>query len=79
MEKDGLLVRRHADMDRRTVYVSITTSGRDLFTHMARDHQNWITEMLSGLPPTQQKQLNALLLELQVALSSRPSTHKGTS
>jgi DNA-binding MarR family transcriptional regulator len=73
MEKDGLLIRRHADTDRRNVYVSITLSGQNLFGDMARDHQSWITDMLAELPPERQQHLSELLKELQTALAPTPS------
>lgn len=68
MEKDGLLRRTHSKTDRRSVYVHITKAGHDLFAAMARDHHEWISQMLKGLPQTRQSQLSELLKELQMAI-----------
>jgi len=68
MEKDNLIVRRHSDKDRRSVYIRITKSGHTLFAAMASDHHDWITQMLEGLSPKKQTKLSELLKDLQVVL-----------
>jgi DNA-binding MarR family transcriptional regulator len=49
LERDGL-VRREADAaDRRVQLIELTDEGRALFARMARDHENWVSELLGGL------------------------------
>jgi len=72
MQKDGLIVRKHSDKDRRSVYIRITKSGHKLFAAMASDHHDWITKMLAGLPHNKQAKLSELLKDLQTVLEDRP-------
>ena len=45
---DGLATRSPAPGDRRKTIVQFTDNGRQTFSTMARDHETWIDELLSG-------------------------------
>ncbi|SAK93376.1 MarR family transcriptional regulator [Caballeronia arationis] len=50
LEKEGLVVRDADPADRRAFTVRLTPSGRRLFDRMARAHEQWVVELLGGLP-----------------------------
>jgi len=66
------LVERHDDpADRRSVTVALTAEGKRQFRTMARAHEAWVVDLLSGLTPEQQTQLFALLGHLKDSVASR--------
>lgn len=61
LEADGLLQREPAPKDRRAVVIQLTDRGRQEFARMARDHEQWVVDLLGGLDERQLHQLHALL------------------
>jgi DNA-binding MarR family transcriptional regulator len=62
--KEGL-VERTADTDRRAFRVRLTRAGERAFAEMAREHEAWILEMLSGLGRAEHRQLFELLAKVK--------------
>jgi DNA-binding MarR family transcriptional regulator len=50
LEKEDLVVRDADPADRRAYTVRLTPNGRLLFDRMARAHEQWVVELLGGLP-----------------------------
>jgi len=57
----GFVARSQRDGDRRTSFVTLTRKGRTAFAEMAAAHENWIDELLSGIPVRDAEQLSAKL------------------
>ena len=49
LQRDGLVSRGRTAADGRAVLVQLTTAGRRAFGAMARAHEVWVTELLSGI------------------------------
>ncbi|HEY1383355.1 MAG TPA: MarR family transcriptional regulator [Dongiaceae bacterium] len=47
--EDGLVKREAHPEDRRTTLLHLTPDGRDRFLAMAREHEQWIISLLTGL------------------------------
>ncbi|HTJ98274.1 MAG TPA: MarR family transcriptional regulator [Bordetella sp.] len=71
LEKEGLVVRTKVASDRRSSLIRLTPQGRKTFARMARAHEAWVKELLSGLPESSRKALFQTLgeLKLQVVAS----------
>jgi len=61
LEKDGLVGRLEEPADRRAFRVRLTKTGERSFAEMARAHEEWVVEMLSGLSRRDQDELLRLL------------------
>jgi DNA-binding MarR family transcriptional regulator len=74
LEREGLVLRAHSQEDRRAWIVSLTSKGRRSFETMAKEHEQWVLELLSGLEPKAVQRLYAELGALRVRLvrSRRP-------
>jgi DNA-binding MarR family transcriptional regulator len=68
LEKDGLVERLTPPDDRRAYRVRLTETGRAAFEAMARVHEGWIIELMSGLSSEQQNALYDLLTALKQTL-----------
>jgi DNA-binding MarR family transcriptional regulator len=68
LERDGAVTRTSSPDDRRSWIVSLTPKGRRSFELMAKEHEQWILEMFSGLDPKTVQQLHGHLGELRVHL-----------
>jgi DNA-binding MarR family transcriptional regulator len=74
LERDGLVARAHSPDDRRSWIVSLTPKGRASFETMAKEHEQWILEMFSGLDMKTVKQMHTQLGQLRVhVMRSDPS------
>ncbi len=62
--KEGL-VERAAHADRRAYQVRLTRAGERAFAEMARAHEEWIVEILSGLTRREHAVLFALLAKVK--------------
>ena len=62
---EGLIERRDDPRDRRAYYVSLTPKGREQFQVMAREHEQWVTGLFSGLSPQELQHLWELLGKLK--------------
>jgi DNA-binding MarR family transcriptional regulator len=69
---EGLVERRNDVADRRATTVQLTAEGRRQFRLMARAHEAWVVELLSGLSTAQQAQLFDLLGRLKGGILERP-------
>ena len=65
LEQERLVLRQSQPGDRRAFRVSLTASGRKIFSAMAQEHEDWVVELLSPLSERQQKQLHELLNTLK--------------
>ncbi|ARP83754.1 MarR family transcriptional regulator [Bordetella genomosp. 9] len=79
LEKEGLVMRTKVASDRRSSLIKLTPLGRRTFARMARAHEAWVKDLLSGLPESSRHALFQTLgeLKLQVVASrarARPST-----
>jgi DNA-binding MarR family transcriptional regulator len=61
LAKEGLVERLPAPADRRAFRVRLTRAGARDFTEMAREHEAWIVDLLSGLGPREHGELFRLL------------------
>ena len=64
LEKEGLVERGEPD-DRRAWLIRLTASGRKTFAEMARQHEQWVVELLGGLSRREQDELLKLLAKLK--------------
>jgi DNA-binding MarR family transcriptional regulator len=71
LEKEGLVMRTKVASDRRSSLIKLTPQGRKTFARMARAHEAWVKELLSGLPDSSRNALFQTLgeLKLQVVAS----------
>lgn len=63
--EDGFVERREDPRDRRAFTVHLTAEGRRHFRRMARRHELWVVELLSGLDSQEKQQLIGLLHKLK--------------
>ena len=61
LEKEKLVARQVGVNDRRSFTVNLTKAGREAFAEMAVAHEEWVTDLFSGLSTNQQSQLYTLL------------------
>ena len=66
LEKEGLVERLDEPADRRAFRIRLTRAGERTFGEMARAHEGWVVEMLSGLT----RKEHAALLELLARLKT---------
>jgi DNA-binding MarR family transcriptional regulator len=65
VEKEGLVERLDEPADRRAFRIRLTPAGRKTFAEMARAHEDWVVELLSGLSKRDQDELLKLLAKLK--------------
>jgi DNA-binding MarR family transcriptional regulator len=65
LEKEGLVARVTDPLDRRAMRVKLTSAGRQQFGRMAREHEQWVSRLLDGLPLRTKEQLAELLGDLK--------------
>ena len=73
LEGDGLVERRRVAADGRAVAVRLTAVGRRHFATMARAHEQWVTELLSGLSAEDRLALHARLGDIKERVILRRS------
>src|SRR5512138_1493769 len=61
LEKEGLVERLDEPADRRAFRIRLTRAGEKSFGEMAREHEEWLVGMLSGLSRREQDELLRLL------------------
>lgn len=66
--QEGLVERQEDASDRRAFSVRLTEEGRRQFRTMAREHEDWVAELLGGLDPAAQASLFDLLGRLKTSL-----------
>src|SRR3954469_13127636 len=57
LEKEGLVERMDEPDDRRAFRIHLTKTGERSFAEMAREHEGWVVDMLSGLSRREQDDL----------------------
>jgi DNA-binding MarR family transcriptional regulator len=62
---EGLVERLAEPGDRRAFCIRLTREGRRSFAEMARGHEEWIVELLSGLTRKEHEELLKLLAKLK--------------
>jgi DNA-binding MarR family transcriptional regulator len=61
LEKEGLVERFDEPADRRAFRIHLTRAGEKSFAEMARAHEEWVVDLLSGLSRREQDDLLRLL------------------
>src|SRR5438132_6563605 len=61
LEKEGLVERLDEPADRRAFRIRLTRAGERSFVDMAREHEEWVVGMLSGLSRREEDELVHLL------------------
>lgn len=79
LEREGLVSRAPNPEDRRAWIVSLTPKGRRTFEAMAKEHEQWVLELLSGLDAEAAKRLYSGLGALRVQLTRRQQAEAGAS
>jgi DNA-binding MarR family transcriptional regulator len=65
LEKEGLVERFDEPADRRAFRIHLTRTGEKSFAEMARAHEQWVVELLSGLSRREHEELLKLLAKLK--------------
>jgi DNA-binding MarR family transcriptional regulator len=65
LEKEGLVERLDEPDDRRAFRIRLTRKGEKGFGEMAREHEEWVVELLAGLSKREQDELLKLLAKLK--------------
>lgn len=79
LEREGVVSRTPSPDDRRAWIVSLTAKGRRSFEAMAKEHEQWILEMFSGLDMKTVRQLHSQLGQLRVhVMRSEPSSEENS-
>ena len=65
LEKEGLVERLDEPDDRRAWVIRLTAAGIKSFAEMARAHEQWIVELLGGLPRREHDELLRLLAKVK--------------
>jgi DNA-binding MarR family transcriptional regulator len=71
LSRDGLVERWAKPSDRRVQYVRLTPQGQRAFDEMAREHESWIADMMSGLSGDEGRQFMDLLGRLKQSVENR--------
>lgn len=71
LERDGMLVRNAAPLDRRQVQIQLTPKGRREFARMARAHEGWIAGLLGGIGEADRRRLYDLLGALKTSVAAQ--------
>jgi len=66
LEKEGMVQRTRDASDRRSSVIKLTTKGKRTFTRMAKEHEQWIQSMFSGLSEQSRDALFEALGELKL-------------
>ena len=67
LERNALVSRTRAEHDRRIQYIQLTTKGRKQFSKMAKDHERWLDDLLSGMSVNDLTSLQRLLLKMRTS------------
>ncbi len=65
MENDKQIMRRASPTDRRSFQVKLTKLGYKLFENIAKDHENWVSDMMADFPEQNKEQLVKHLVGLR--------------
>jgi len=59
----GLVQRERPEHDRRIQYIQLTKAGSKEFHRMAKLHETWVSDLMTGISLKDMQQLQALLLQ----------------
>src|SRR5688500_3092874 len=65
LEKEGLVERFDEPADRRAFRIHLTRAGEKTFADMARAHEEWVVELLTGMSRRDQDELLRLLAKVK--------------
>lgn len=71
LERDSYVRRAASPTDRRVQYIELTDHGINAFRQMASVHEQWITDLFSGLTANEIKTLIAGLSRAKDAIASK--------
>lgn len=71
LEDEGLISKTPVTGNRRAYCAQLTRKGRQRFAEMARAHEEWLRELLDGLPPDETHQLMESLRSIKLELGRR--------
>ena len=74
MEREGLVKRESDPSDRRACIVSMTDEGKRVFRRMAKEHEEWIVELIGALDQRTLRTLHTELGRLRLQLSGLKRT-----
>jgi MarR family transcriptional regulator, organic hydroperoxide resistance regulator len=71
LARDGYITRRHSDVDRRSVLVSLTREGEEAFERAHELVESWRAHVFAGLEPHEREQAAALLARLSEVMEAQ--------
>ena len=74
---DGLVSREHDPADRRVQIIALTDYGYELFTEVARAHEDWIRKLFEELDTNEVDGLNLTLGKLKHSLDEKLNQKEG--
>jgi DNA-binding MarR family transcriptional regulator len=74
--RDGLVEMHKPPSDRRSSIVRLTPEGKEIFTRLARAHQDWIDQMVGGLDYTQRERIYVALGVLKMSIAKAAARRK---
>ncbi|GHF13504.1 MarR family transcriptional regulator [Kordiimonas sediminis] len=70
MEKDGLVSRQRNPDDKRSMFISLTPDGIQLFEAMAKEHGNWVQESFNNLGTDEMRSVRSALQQMRIKLDT---------
>ena len=74
--EEGLVVKAITKSDRRTQRVMLTPKGREFFSQMASEHEQWVDGMFAGLSSAELSALHDALGELKHSISQEEASFR---
>ena len=71
LARDGYITRRHSEVDRRSVLVSLTPDGEEAVERAHRVVEGWRRSVFESLEPEEREQATALLNRLSEVLEAQ--------
>lgn len=65
LEREGLVERLDEPADRRAFRIRLTRAGEKSFAEMAREHEEWVVDLLAGLSRREHDELLKLLAKVK--------------
>ena len=70
LSKTELVRRVRSKEDRRIQYIELTAAGKKEFRRMAKNHEQWVEELLADVSLEDMRELQELLLKTRQAVAS---------
>ena len=70
-ERDGLVVRKVDESDRRCVHIHLTPAGKQFIARLIPEHTRLLADLLSDFAPSERRVLRDMLGRLRTSLRSR--------